>query len=112
MEDTILYSSCFDANTGLFETLLGPEDAIISDSLNHASIIEGIRLCTAKRLRYKNNDLEIIEAQLKNTENARFKMCNRWLFFYGWPIPFKASVTLLKSIKLSLWLMTHMLLAF
>jgi len=74
MEDTILYSSCFDANTGLFETLLGPEDAIISDSLNHASIIDGIRLCKAKRLRYKNNDLEDLETQLKSAESSRFKM--------------------------------------
>ena len=57
MEDTILYSSCFDANTGLFETLLGAEDAIISDELNHASIIDGVRLCKAKRFRYKNNDM-------------------------------------------------------
>ena len=57
-EDTILYSSCFDANTGLFETLLGPEDAIISDQLNHASIIDGVRLCKAKRFVYKNNDME------------------------------------------------------
>ena len=64
-EDTILYSSCFDANGGLFETLLGPEDAVISDALNHASIIDGIRLCKAKRFRYKNNDMEDLEAQLK-----------------------------------------------
>ena len=56
-EDTILYSSCFDANAGLFETLLGPEDAIISDALNHASIIDGIRLCKAQRFRYANNDM-------------------------------------------------------
>ncbi|OVE80452.1 glycine C-acetyltransferase [bacterium J17] len=73
-EDTILYSSCFDANTGLFETLLGPEDAIISDSLNHASIIDGIRLCKAKRLRYKNNDMEDLEAKLKESESARFRL--------------------------------------
>ena len=63
-EDAILYSSCFDANGGLFETLLGPEDAIISDSLNHASIIDGIRLCKAKRFRYKNNDMNDLEQQL------------------------------------------------
>ncbi len=74
MEDTILYSSCFDANAGLFETLLGSEDAIISDSLNHASIIDGIRLCKAKRLRYKNNDLADLEVQLKEAKNCRFKM--------------------------------------
>ena len=57
MDDAILYSSCFDANGGLFETLLGPEDAVISDELNHASIIDGVRLCKAKRYRYKNNDM-------------------------------------------------------
>ena len=74
MEDTILYSSCFDANAGLFETLLGPDDAIISDELNHASIIDGVRLCKAKRLRYKNNNMEDLEAQLKAAEGARFKL--------------------------------------
>lgn len=76
MEDTILYSSCFDANGGLFETLLGPEDAVISDSLNHASIIDGVRLCKAKRFRYKNNDLEDLEAQLQAADaaGARFKL--------------------------------------
>src|SRR6266705_7193807 len=63
-EDTILYSSCFDANGGLFETLLGPEDAIISDELNHASIIDGIRLCKAQRHRYKNSDMADLEAKL------------------------------------------------
>jgi glycine C-acetyltransferase len=75
-EDTILYSSCFDANGGLFETLLGPEDAIISDELNHASIIDGIRLCKAQRHRYKNNDLADLEARLQEAEanQARFKM--------------------------------------
>ncbi|WP_258807532.1 glycine C-acetyltransferase [Pseudidiomarina sp. CB1] len=67
-EDTILYSSCFDANGGLFETLMGPEDAIISDELNHASIIDGIRLCKAKRYRYKNNDMADLEAQLKQAK--------------------------------------------
>ena len=65
MEDAILYSSCFDANGGLFETLLGPEDAVISDELNHASIIDGIRLCKAKRLRYHNNDMEDLKAKLE-----------------------------------------------
>ncbi len=71
-EDTILYSSCFDANGGLFETLLGPEDAIISDELNHASIIDGVRLCKAQRFRYKNNNLEDLEAKLKEaSESAR-----------------------------------------
>ena len=70
MEDTILYSSCFDANGGLFETLLGPNDAIISDSLNHASIIDGVRLCKAKRFRYANNDMEDLEAKLKEAQGA------------------------------------------
>jgi len=64
-EDTILYSSCFDANGGLFETLLGPEDAVISDELNHASIIDGIRLSKAQRCRYQNNDMADLEAKLK-----------------------------------------------
>ncbi|MCB1104305.1 MAG: glycine C-acetyltransferase [Opitutaceae bacterium] len=75
-EDTILYTSCFDANGGLFETLLGPEDAVISDELNHASIIDGIRLCKAKRFRYKNNNLEDLEAKLKQADAAgvRFKL--------------------------------------
>ncbi|MDF1647096.1 MAG: glycine C-acetyltransferase [Legionellaceae bacterium] len=73
-EDTILYSSCFDANTGLFETLLGPEDAIISDALNHASIIDGVRLCKAKRFRYANNDMQALEEQLKAAGDARFKL--------------------------------------
>lgn len=70
MEDTILYSSCFDANAGLFETLLGPEDAIISDALNHASIIDGVRLCKAKRFRYANNDMAELEIQLKAAKEA------------------------------------------
>src|SRR5690606_29737317 len=75
-EDTILYSSCFDANTGLFETLLDDQDAIISDELNHASIIDGVRLCKAKRFRYRNNDLQDLEAQLKAADaaGARFKL--------------------------------------
>src|SRR4051812_23385206 len=75
-DDTILYSSCFDANGGLFETLLGPEDAVISDELNHASIIDGVRLCKAQRYRYKNNDLENLEAKLKQADaaKARFKL--------------------------------------
>jgi glycine C-acetyltransferase len=73
-EDTILYSSCFDANTGLFETLLGPEDAIISDALNHASIIDGVRLCKAKRYRYANNDMADLETQLQASEDARFRL--------------------------------------
>jgi len=74
MDDTILYSSCFDANTGLFETLLGPEDAIISDELNHASIIDGVRLCKAKRLRYKNNNMQDLEDKLKEAADSRFKL--------------------------------------
>ena len=75
-EDTILYSSCFDANGGLFEALMGPEDAIISDELNHASIIDGIRLSKAKRYRYKNNNLDDLEQQLKqaDADGARFKL--------------------------------------
>lgn len=64
-EDTILYTSCFDANAGLFETILGPEDAVLSDALNHASIIDGIRLCKAQRLRYKHNDMQDLEALLR-----------------------------------------------
>ncbi|MGO1792732.1 MAG: glycine C-acetyltransferase [Oceanisphaera sp.] len=76
MEDTILYTSCFDANTGLFETLLGPDDAIISDALNHASIIDGVRLCKAKRYRYANNNMAELEAQLQQAQadGARFKL--------------------------------------
>ncbi len=73
-EDTILYSSCWDANGGLFETILGPEDAVISDELNHASIIDGIRLCKSKRLRYKNNDMADLEAKLQESRDARFRM--------------------------------------
>jgi glycine C-acetyltransferase len=73
-EDTILYSSCFDANGGLFETVLGPEDAVISDELNHASIIDGIRLCKAQRLRYANSNIEELEGKLKETRNARFRL--------------------------------------
>ncbi len=74
MEDTILYTSCFDANAGLFETLLGNEDAIISDELNHASIIDGVRLCKAQRFRYKNNDLSDLEQKLKEAKNARIRL--------------------------------------
>ncbi|MCK5175239.1 MAG: aminotransferase class I/II-fold pyridoxal phosphate-dependent enzyme, partial [Planctomycetes bacterium] len=73
-EDAILYSCCFDANTGLFETLLGAEDAIISDQLNHASIIDGVRLCKATRFRYKNSDMADLEARLKEAQSARFRM--------------------------------------
>lgn len=73
-EDTILYSSCFDANGGLFETLLGPEDAVISDELNHASIIDGIRLCKARRFRYRNNDMADLEARLQEAQDARFRL--------------------------------------
>src|SRR5215217_3448866 len=74
MEDTILYPSCFDANGGLFETLLWPEDAVISDELNHASIIDGVRLCKAQRFRYKNSDMSDLEAKLLEASSARFKM--------------------------------------
>ncbi|MBT7170341.1 MAG: aminotransferase class I/II-fold pyridoxal phosphate-dependent enzyme, partial [Phycisphaerales bacterium] len=73
-EDTILYSSCFDANAGLFETLLGPDDAILSDELNHASIIDGVRLCKAKRFRYKNCDMADLEAQLQAADAAGCRM--------------------------------------
>jgi len=73
-DDTILYSSCFDANGGLFETILGEEDAVISDELNHASIIDGIRLCKAQRSRYKNNDMNDLEAKLKEASSVRFKL--------------------------------------
>ena len=74
MEDTILYSSCFDANGGLFETLLGPDDAIISDELNHASIIDGVRLCKAKRFRYKNNNMDDLRTQLEAAKDCRIKL--------------------------------------
>ncbi len=74
MEDTILYSSCFDANGGLFETLLGPDDAVLSDELNHASIIDGIRLCKARRLRFANGDMADLEARLKEASDARIRL--------------------------------------
>src|SRR5947207_7237621 len=73
-EDTILYPSAFDANGGLFETLLGPEDAIISDELNHASIIDGVRLCKAQRFRYKHNDMADLEAKLVEAKEARLRL--------------------------------------
>jgi glycine C-acetyltransferase len=73
-DDTILYSSCFDANAGLFETILGPEDAILSDALNHASIIDGVRLCKAKRLRYAHNDMADLEEKLKEAKGCRRRM--------------------------------------
>lgn len=73
-QDTILYSSCFDANTGLFETLLGPDDAIMSDALNHASIIDGVRLCKASRFRYQNNDMGDLENKLRDAGGARFRL--------------------------------------
>lgn len=74
MEDTILYSSCFDANGGLFEAILGPDDAIISDALNHASIIDGVRLCKAKRFRYANNDMADLEKQLQGAADCRYRL--------------------------------------
>src|SRR5690606_20110759 len=74
MEDTILYGSCFDANGGLFETLLSEEDAVISDALNHASIIDGVRLSKARRFRYANNDMADLEARLKEARDARFRL--------------------------------------
>lgn len=73
-DDTILFSSCFDANAGIFEVLLGPEDAIISDALNHASIIDGVRLCKAKRLRYANNDMAELEARLREAQDCRLRL--------------------------------------
>ena len=73
-EDTILYSSCFDANAGLFETILGAEDAVISDALNHASIIDGVRLCKAKRYRYANSDMDELERCLKEAQDQRFRL--------------------------------------
>ncbi len=73
-EDTILYSSCFDANGGFFETCFGPEDAIITDALNHASIIDGIRLSKAARYRYQNNDMADLRAKLEEAKHARFKV--------------------------------------
>jgi len=73
-EDTILYPSCFDANGGLFETLLAEKDAVISDELNHASIIDGVRLCKAQRFRYKHNDMDDLEAQLRAAQDARFRL--------------------------------------
>jgi glycine C-acetyltransferase len=73
-EDAILYSSCFDANGGLFETLLGPEDAVISDELNHANIIDGVRLCKATRLRYANRDMADLEARLRESQGARHRL--------------------------------------
>lgn len=73
-DDTILYTSCFDANGGLFETLLGPDDAVISDELNHASIIDGVRLCKAKRFRYKNNDMTDLRAKLEEAKDCRIKL--------------------------------------
>lgn len=73
-EDAILFSSCFDANAGIFESLLGPEDAIISDALNHASIIDGVRLCKAQRYRYANNDMEELEARLKESQDAALRL--------------------------------------
>ncbi len=74
MEDSILYGSCFDANGGLFETLLEPEDAVISDELNHASIIDGIRLCKAAKFRYRNGDMADLESKLKDAANARYRL--------------------------------------
>ncbi len=89
MEDSILYSSCFDANAGLFETLLGAEDAIISDALNHASIIDGVRLCKAQRYRYANNDMKDLEAQLIAAKMRVFALLQQMVYFQWmahWPI--------------------------
>src|ERR1700758_4128596 len=73
-DDTILYGSCFDANGGLFETLLSPDDAVISDELNHASIIDGIRLCKAGRYRYRHNDMNDLEAKLREAQGSRYRL--------------------------------------
>lgn len=73
-EDTIVYASCFDANAGIFETLLTPEDTVISDELNHASIIDGIRLCKAKKFRYKHRDMNDLEEKLKESTTSRLKL--------------------------------------
>ena len=73
-DDTILYSSCFDANGGVFETLLGPDDVVISDALNHASIIDGIRLCKARRLRFANSDMAELEERLRESSDARIRL--------------------------------------
>jgi len=73
-DDTILYSSCFDANGGVFEVLLSDKDAVISDELNHASIIDGVRLCKAARYRYKNNDMNDLESRLKESQGSRFRL--------------------------------------
>src|SRR5262245_9883110 len=73
-DDTVLFSSCFDANGGLFEALLTEEDAVVSDQLNHASIIDGIRLCKARRLRYANGDMDELEARLRETADARYRL--------------------------------------
>ncbi len=87
MEDTILYAACFDANTGLFETILNAEDAVISDELNHASIIDGVRLCKAARFRYKNNNMEDLAARLGRGEGwwcAPDTDYHGWRVFNGW----------------------------
>jgi glycine C-acetyltransferase len=84
-EDAILYAAAFDANGGVFEPLLGPEDAIISDQLNHASIIDGVRLCKAQRYVFKHNDMADLEEKLKEASDARSQDdCYRWCFFHGW----------------------------
>ena len=87
MEETILYAACFDANGGLFETILTAEDAVISDELNHASIIDGVRLSKAQRYRYKNNDMNDLRSKLieaKEKGARRILNYNRWRLFYGW----------------------------
>ena len=83
-EDTILYAACFDANGGIFGALFNEEDAIISDALNHASIIDGVRLCKAKRYRYANGNMEELEKCLQEAQAQRFRICcYRWCFLYG-----------------------------
>ncbi len=84
-EDTILYAAAFDANGGVFEPLFDDKDAIISDALNHASIIDGVRLCKAQRFRYEHNNMTDLETKLKEAQPARSRHhSNRWFFQYGW----------------------------
>ena len=98
-DDAILYSSCFDANGGLFETLLGPEDAVISDELNHASIIDGVRLCKAKRFRYKNNNMDDLRARL---EAARAAGCKKILIATDGVFSMDGYIANLKAIRLAI----------
>lgn len=107
-EDTILYAAAFDANGGVFEPLLGPEDAIISDELNHASIIDGVRLCKAQRFRYKHNDMADLEAQLKAASGCRNKLIVTDGVFQwtGLSLSSTKSATWQTDTELPLWLMS------